>query len=70
MLYKYYEGSTRGANSTFLHAFPWQCPHAEMHFTLFFLQEHRFVEQSPLQLQLMNFTSLSGAIAPVMAIGS
>ena len=62
--------STLGSESTFLQSVPWQFPQAEMHFTLFFLQEHRCVAQLPLQLQLTKLSRLSGAIGSVIITGS
>ena len=58
------------SNSMLLHSLPWHFPHAEMHFTLFFLHEHRLVLQSPEQLQLTNFRRFGGASAAVVGIGS
>ena len=54
----------------FLNAMPLQPLHAEMHFTPFFLQLHRRVLQSPVQLQLVNRSNSSGAIGSSVGIGS
>ena len=51
----------------FSRVMPLQFPHVEMHTTSFFLQMHRRLQQSPLQLQLMNFKSSSGAIGSNVA---
>ena len=63
-------GSSPESSSSmqFLHVIPLQFPHAEMHLTSFFLQLHRRLLQSPLQLQLMNFKSSSGAIESNVAV--
>ena len=47
-----------------------QLQHAEMHFTPFFLQLHLRLLQSPLQLQVVNFSSSSGAMGSKVGIGS
>jgi len=49
---------------------PLQFPHADINFTPFFLQLHRRLLQSPLQLQLVNWSSSSGAMASNVVAGS
>ena len=49
---------------------PWQPPHAEMHFTLIFLQEHLLVVQSTEQLQETNRSKFAGATSTKVIIGS
>ena len=54
------------SSAQFLHVMPLQFPHAEIHLTSFFLQLHRQLLQSPLQLQLVNRSSSSGAIGSIV----
>ena len=48
----------------------WQPPQAEMHFTLFFLQGHLLVVQSPKQLQETNCSKFAGAMSSKVIMGS
>ena len=48
---------------------PWQPPHAEMHFILFFLQEYLLVVQSPEQLS-KNHSKFAGTMSSKVIMGS
>ena len=46
----------------------WQPPHAEMHFTLFILQEYLLVVESPEQLQEIHHSKFAGTMSSKVII--